>query len=55
VPAGCAGYPAFWIEDMTLSLASGLISPDEDGHVADCIVEAVIESNKTRKWVEIKY
>jgi hypothetical protein len=29
VPAGCAGYPAFWIEDMTLSLASGLISPDE--------------------------
>jgi predicted dehydrogenase len=27
----------------------------EDGHIADCIVEAVIESHKTRKWVTVDY
>ena len=25
----------------------------EDGHIADCIVEAVLESHKTGKWVII--
>jgi predicted dehydrogenase len=27
----------------------------EDGHIADCIVEATLESNKTTKWVTVKY
>ena len=26
----------------------------EDGHIADCIVEAVLESHKNSKWIQIK-
>jgi hypothetical protein len=26
----------------------------EDGHIANCVVEAVLKSNAARKWVAVK-